>query len=237
MNRYKTVFTNRHTVLPVIHVETFEQTLRNVQIAHEEDCDGVFLINHSIDHGDLLGIYGEIRSRFPEWWIGVNCLGLLPQDVFRHVNADVSGIWVDNAMIDERTEIQDNAARIQSARIESGFTGLYFGGIAFKYQRQVEDLERSAQISRTYLDIVTTSGSGTGRSAPPEKIMTMKRALGDCPLAIASGITPKNVRSYLDHTDCFLVATGISKNWTELYGPLVRELVTTVRSYELPLQK
>ena len=232
MNRYKTVFANRHTILPVIHVESFEQALRNVQIAYEEECDGVFLINHSIGHGDLLGIHGKIRSRFPGWWIGVNCLGLSPEDVFRHVDADVSGIWVDNAMIDERTDMQGNAARIQSARVESGFTGLYFGGVAFKYQRQVEDLERAARISGTYLDVVTTSGPGTGRSASPEKIVAMKDALADCPLAIASGITPKNVHSYLDHADCFLVATGISKNFTQLDGRLVRELVTTVRSHE-----
>jgi uncharacterized protein len=110
MNRYKMVFSNRHTVLPVIHVESFEQALPNVQIAHEEDCDGVFLINHSISHGDLLGIYRQIRSRFPGWWIGVNCLTLPPQEVFQHVNADVSGIWVDNAMIDERTEMQEACA-------------------------------------------------------------------------------------------------------------------------------
>ena len=140
-------------------------------------------------------------------------------------------------MIDERTEVQENAARIQSARTESGFPGLYFGGVAFKYQRQVEDLERAAKISRTYLDVVTTSGPGTGRSASPDKILAMKGALGECPLAIASGITPQNIHSYLDHADCFLAATGISKSFTELDAQLVRELVTTVRSYELPPQR
>ena len=157
MHRYKTVFPNRHTILPVIHVESFEQALRNVHVAHEEDCDGVFLINHRIRHGDLLRIHGEIHSRFPEWWIGVDCLDLSPEDVFRHVGADVSGIWLDNAMIDERTDMQENAVSIQSAWIESGFTGLYFGGVAFKYQRRVEDLARAAKISRTYLDLVTTN--------------------------------------------------------------------------------
>jgi hypothetical protein len=45
----------------------------------------------------------------------------------------------------------------------------------------------------------------------------LKRALGDWPLAIASGITPENVGEYLPVADCFLVATGSatrSASWT-----------------------
>jgi predicted TIM-barrel enzyme len=58
----------------------------------------------------------------------------------------------------------------------------------------------------------------------------MKKALGDCPLAIASGITPENVADYLEVADCFLVATGINASWTELDPLLVRKLVQTVES-------
>ena len=52
----------------------------------------------------------------------------------------------------------------------------------------------------------------------------MKEAVGDFPLAIASGITPENVADYLDVADCFLVATGISRSFTELDPAKVRSL-------------
>ena len=54
---------------------------------------------------------------------------------------------------------------------------------------------------------------------------------GDTPLAIASGITPENVEVYLPFADSFLVATGISRSFTELDPSKVRMLVQRVRSY------
>ena len=78
------------------------------------------------------------------------------------------------------------------------------------------------------MDVVTTSGPGTGQPATREKITRMKRALGAFPLAIASGITPENVGDYLEVADCFLVATGISTSFTELDPGRLRELVNRV---------
>ena len=60
----------------------------------------------------------------------------------------------------------------------------------------------------------------------------MKAALGDVPLAIASGITPENVGCYLEIADCFLVATGISKSFVDLDAGLLQELVNTIRALD-----
>ena len=48
--------------------------------------------------------------------------------------------WADNACIDEHAdeEHQVTAQRIREAYRTSGWTGLYFGGTAFKAQRQVD---------------------------------------------------------------------------------------------------
>jgi predicted TIM-barrel enzyme len=82
------------------------------------------------------------------------------------------------------------------------------------------------------MDVVTTSGPGTGQAAHVEKIRTMKAALGDFPLAIASGITPENVKDYLPFSDCYLVATGISDSFEELNPDRVRALVNTVQAWD-----
>jgi len=79
------------------------------------------------------------------------------------------------------------------------------------------------------MDVVTTSGPGTGEAASVSKIRAMKAALGDFPLAIASGITPENVGPYLGVADCFLVATGISADFSDFDPLRIRALMQIVR--------
>jgi predicted TIM-barrel enzyme len=80
------------------------------------------------------------------------------------------------------------------------------------------------------MDVVTTSGPGTGEAASVEKIRTMKNALGDFPLAIASGLTPENVGDFRDLADCFLVASGISSSWTDFDPVRIKDFVQAARS-------
>jgi len=216
-------------------VASTEQALRNVAVAEGAGADGVFLFTHGagadyeISDERLLDIYQVAAEAFPQFWIGVNCLGLLPDELFEVISANAMGVWTDNAMIREESGEQiwpHEVLRIQRRR---GWQGLYFGGVAFKYQRPVEDLAQAAGIACHYMDVVTTSGPATGRPADLAKIRMMKESMGDFPLAIASGITPENVHAYLDVADCFLVATGISKTFEELEPPRVRLLVEKVR--------
>lgn len=231
MNFYN-VFSRRHVILPVIHVASQVQTLRNVRIAREAQTDGVFLINHQMSSRALLAIHRAVVAEHPDWWVGVNCLDLSPEEVFQHIDNTVSGVWVDNALIDENSDVQIEAEYVLDTRKSSGWTGLYFGGVAFKYQRPVDDLTQAAISASPYMDVVTTSGPGTGEAALPEKLKIMKQALGAHPLAIASGITPENVGDYLSSADCFLVATGISKSFEELDPDRVNMLVQAIRKGE-----
>jgi predicted TIM-barrel enzyme len=81
------------------------------------------------------------------------------------------------------------------------------------------------------MDVVNTSGPGTGRAAHREKIRAMKQAVGQFPLAVASGIIPENVTDYLEATDCFLVATGIAESFDEFDPDRVGELVSRIRAF------
>ena len=236
MSQFRETFANRHVILPVIHVAEPEQALRNAEIARRQECDGVFLIRHEIDYTELLRIHHLLYEAFPDWWVGINCLDLNPSEVFGVITDEVAGVWVDNAMIDERESQQVKAEEIQAARARSNWQGLYFGGVAFKYQRHVEDIARAARLAAEYMDVVTTSGPATGESADRDKIQTMKEALGDFPLAVASGTTPENIGGYLDTADSFLVATGISKSWLEFDEERVRDYVTRIRAYQGPGQ-
>ena len=228
---FRRVFRNRHVVLPVIHVESLEQAQRNTDLAQEAGADGVFMINHTINDHALLDIHAANADAHPGWWIGVNCLGLSPEQVFAVVSHKVTGVWTDNAGIEEGDQDQPYAKYVLKVRDARAPACLYFGGVAFKYQRDVADLEGACRIAAKYVDVVTTSGPGTGQAAEVKKIRRMKEALGHKPLAIASGITVENVVDYLPYATSFLVATGISRSFTELDPAKMKSLIEKVRSF------
>lgn len=232
MSHFREVFTSRHVVLPIVHVTDLAQALRNVQVAQDAGADGAFLISYGVVGDDaLLKIYDRVRAATAGFWLGINCLGTHPLRLFATLGDRVPGVWVDDALITEASDDQVDARQVRAVQEAHGWRGLYFGGVAFKYQRPVRDLARVARLAAGHMDVVTTSGPGTGEAADPAKLRTMKEALGGVPLALASGVTPENAPDYLPHADCFLVATGISQTGEELDPARVRDLVRVVRSW------
>ncbi|MEJ6389309.1 BtpA/SgcQ family protein [Gymnodinialimonas ulvae] len=205
-------------VTPVIHVIDANQALRNLDVIDAAGCPGAFLINHDFPVDPFLPILKEVRAARPDLWLGVNfldqpgniafpILGQLAREGCR-----IDAYWADDARIDERKDRQATADEIEQIRKDSGWTGVYLGGVAFKKQRPVaeDQYARSARLSVPYLDVVCTSGIATGHEADLSKIETFREAIGDAPLALASGITPENAASYRGLVNCFLVATGIN---------------------------
>lgn len=216
-NRFES---NGLVVLPVIHVIDTEQTSRNIEIAREGGCKGVFLINHDFPYEQLLPILKDVRKQFPDFWIGVNFLAVTGKVAFpvlaelQREGIRVDAYWADDARIDESQSAANQSEAIEIARIrkDCGWDGLYFGGTAFKKQREIDpvDYAKSAEIACEFMDVVTTSGVATGHAADLGKIETFRDACKEHSLGVASGITPENVSQYLGLLDCALVATGIN---------------------------
>ena len=212
--------TKKPVVLPVIHVLDHEQTYRNIVIAIDGGCPGVFLINHDFEKEKFLPIIKSIRNEFPDYWIGINFLAVTGEFAFpilgelQSEGVYINGYWADDACIDERRTENDqiDAKRIDAIRKKSGWQGLYIGGTAFKKQREVDPSKYacSGRLASNYMDIVVTSGIATGHVADIDKIKTFRESCGETTLAVASGITPENAEEYIDIVDLFMVATGIN---------------------------
>ena len=241
--RFRRLFkTAGPAVLPVIHVRDAAQAGRNAGVAIESGAQGVFLINHDFAHEELVPILGEVRARFPSLWLGVNFLAVTGRDAFpvlgrlQAEGVEVDAYWADDARIDERvaTDEQSEAREIAAAREASGWTGLYFGGTAFKKQRPVAtaDHETAARVATGWMDAVTTSGVATGKAADRAKIAAFRRGCGDAPLALASGVTPENAAGYAPDVDAMLVATGINRagDFYEIDPERLRRLLAVTRS-------
>ena len=205
-------------VLPVIHVLDSPQAKRNLATVAECGAPGAFLINHDFDVAQFLPIIEDCRKAYPDLWLGGNFLGISGEIAFpilselKKNGTGVDAYWADDARIDERVEGQAEAESIAGIRETGLWDGLYFGGTAFKKQRDVESekYRLSAGIAANYMDVVTTSGVATGQPAVLQKILDFREGVGDSPLAIASGISPENVSDYMEHADAFLVATGVN---------------------------
>ena len=226
-------------MLPVIHARDGRQVVGNARTAVREGAHGVFLINHDFAPEELLPLVREVRDRYPSLWLGVNFLGVTGARAFpvlgdlERAGCVVDAYWADDARIDERSDAQREADDIAQARRASGWSGLYFGGTAFKKQREVrpEHFETAARAATRYMDAVTTSGVATGRSAEVSKIEAFRRGCADRALAVASGVTPDNARLYAGLVDAILVATGINRagDFYNIEPVRLRRLLATCR--------
>lgn len=225
-------------VLPVIHVLDTARTLENVRVLAGEGAAGCFLINHDFGIEPFEPIICGVREAFPALWMGVNFLAVTGRDAFpvlgrlEQYGCMVDGYWADDARISERAQSQHEADVIDATRASSGWSGLYFGGTAFKKQREVDpsDYQQAAQNACAHMDVITTSGVATGKEADLSKIEAFRAGIGERPLALASGITPDNAPAYAD-VDCFMVATGINHdgNFYDIDPARLKRLMRTTR--------
>jgi predicted TIM-barrel enzyme len=213
MNRIEQVFGSDTVLLPVIHPVGRREALDSLRVVTAAGVKGVFLINQGMNEDELLQLVLEVRGLYPALWIGVNLLGPSPAQALEAVLdacGQIDGIWSDNAGIDDRG-VHANAVEFVATRRARGWGGLYFGGVAFKYQREstAVDLGRVTATAVPYMDVVCTSGAGTGIAADAAKPAAMRAALSDHALALASGVSPDNVRAYMPYVNAFLVGTGL----------------------------
>jgi predicted TIM-barrel enzyme len=213
-----------------------DRALAAVDVAVAAGADGVFLIDQGLGERDVVALIGEVHRRYPSLWVGVNFLSRAPADALAFALAGcgrIDGIWSDDAGVDERVVDQVRAKEFVETRQRLGWQGLYFGGVAFKYQREVPrgDLGRAAAIAAAYMDVVCTSGPGTGRAADPGKPRAMREGAPGAALALASGVTTANVGEYLSYVDAYLVGTGIERELGVLDPDETKRLATSIHAF------
>ena len=77
-------------------------------------------------------------------------------------------------------------------------------------ERPLED-EVDDLIERALADAIVVSGAGTGKATDSTKVELVKRAAGQTPVFVGSGITPSTIDQFLDCADGFIVGTALKK--------------------------
>jgi predicted TIM-barrel enzyme len=156
-----------------------------------------------------------IKARWPERLVGINYLGEDPaKAVLANVANGLDMTWTDAQLTHSSAEPWTHAQRIQTALAKTP-KHLLFAGVAFKHQRPEPQPELAARMAAQFGFVPTTSGAATGVAAEVDKIARLRTALGDAPLAIASGVTPENVHEYAPYLSHILVASGVSESFHE----------------------
>lgn len=218
-------------IYPVVHIDNKKQALEQTEIALDNGADGIFLIEkkRKADPQRLTSIFNFVASRHPDDFIGVNYLPIShPVDVFEYVHDRFSegkisrvpdGIWVGNTTRDAQRKSAFESVEVIRHECPELRNIRYLGGVAFKYNPlYTEDPKKAAEQVKAFgydMDVIVTSGKGTGAAPSIEKIQSMKEAAGEKPLAIASGISELNLLSYRGLIDVVLVSTSVE---TEPYS-------------------
>lgn len=227
MNAIERQFGVPRVLLPVVHPVQVASAQKSIDTAVEAGVPGVFLINQGTTPEGVSKLAAWARKQHPSLWVGVNILGSSPESALDYA---LDGLWTDNAFIDERFgSDQSLPEAFRQERLRRGWDGLYFGGVAFKYQGYFTDIEaaNAATIATKYMDVVTTSGPGTGQAISLSKLRSMSEALrenDDFALGLASGVNLENVGDFLPHVHAYLVGTSLETSLGVLDLDRVRKL-------------
>lgn len=193
-------------IWPVIHVSANSDiTLENAYIAQRCGCPGVFLISMS-GEDRFTDVHAQlIREQF-KLKIGVNLLTMSPtESVIHSLDQGYDATWSDYSWRGERESIRGTLVNRDHK---------FFAAVAMKGETHDEpNPEQSARIAEAMGFIPMTSGSGTGVTAPFEKIQYLRDAIqSETPLAM-SGVHPPDAHKLVPLTTHWLVATAISKDF------------------------
>jgi predicted TIM-barrel enzyme len=224
-------------IIPVIHYRSEQLALENAQIAFDAGAAGVFLINMDDGPDNVLApVAREVKSRWPDKLVGINYLRLDPAEaVIRNIADGLDMTWTDKQLTHTSHPSWEFAEKVRDAAARKP-GHLVFAGVAFKHQRAEPRADLAALAAVKFGFIPTTSGPATGVAAEVEHVARLRAALGDAPLAIASGITPENVEAFAPHLSHILVATGVSSSFYALDFEKLYRLCAIVHRGELKEQ-
>lgn len=212
-------------VIPVIHTTDIEQVKKNIEVCARNGVNDVFLISHRINNWkeaskEFESYFNWIKEVYPTMNVGINYLQLDTYEAMIEANrVGFDYIWADKSYLDK--DVIDKAEKINQVKGNL----VYFGAVSFKYQKPPKDLEWTCKNAYKYIDVVTTSGEGTGKGPTTVKVKKIKELIDEMPLAIASGIDSENAELFNPYTSYYLVASSITDNNEYIIEDKLKELL------------
>ena len=161
----------------------------------------------------------------PDKMFGVNILGDYKKAFELAGKYNVDFIQIDS-VYGHLTPEQDSPYADELITLMENRTFQVLGGLRFKYQpiRSGRTLEKDAELARQRCDAVVTTGEGTGKNCPTEKLFEFRKVLKDFPLIVGAGVTAGNVCEKLEYVDGVIIGSWLKEGHND-YGDVCEEYV------------
>ncbi len=199
----------------VIHCfpKQFDFVISQTDKCISNGADGIFLI--MMEGGpdiskNLNNLYNYVREKFSDIFIGLNYLGLTPQEAITVIPLSANAIWIDQGV--DNDGISNSIIEMNKIKKERQFNGLYFGGFSFKGTKYIpdENLDSYSKLAMDIIDIPNTSGVATGIPMSENRASLIRNSFGsEKIISVASGIDQENIETFLKYFDIFMIGTGI----------------------------
>ena len=187
--------------ISIVHASDEAEALRRVDSARSGPADGVFLVNRGIGHQKLLRIAARAASMHPDFFIGVKCRDLRPQDVFCRLPQGVLGVWSDQPEAQDANQV-GNA--LHQFRHTGGWEGLYFAQCPLEPSVAPPRSFRTSPPPRPYRDVFVVGDPAATEPPSPEAVRRLRGTLGEHPLALCTDSSRSTDERFRRDIDCFL---------------------------------
>ena len=220
--------------------EIMERMIKETDIYYRNGVDAVLVENYFGNTKNCIQALDYLNKNMPDKLYGVNILGDYKTafELAAKYNADF--IQIDSVcghLAPENDFIYAN----QLIELMKNRNFRVLGGLRFKYQpiRSGRTLEEDADLAKLRCDAVVTTGVGTGKDCPTEKLMEFRTVLKDFPLIVGAGVTADNVCEKLQFADGVIIGSWLKdghRDYGDVCEAYVKEFMDKVRSYKASRQ-
>ena len=206
--------------------EIMERMKKETEIYYRNGVDAVLVENYFGDTRNCVQALDYLYKNMPDKLYGVNILGdyRTAFELAEKYSADFVQI---DSVCGHLTPEKDSAYADELLDLMKGRSFQVLGGLRFKYQpiRSGRTLEE---------DAVVTTGEGTGKDCPTEKLVEFRSVLSGFTLIVGSGVTADNVCEKLQFADGVIIGSWLKDSHHD-YGDVcevyVKEFVDKVREF------
>ncbi|MDP3728765.1 MAG: BtpA/SgcQ family protein, partial [bacterium] len=175
------------------------QALEELTIFEEEGVDGVIVENYHADVRCVEETLRTIQKRETKLEVGVNVLPNNYNMAFSFANKYGCSFIQLDYVAGSYTRAVDGIDLGKYISAKGNTLTFTLGGVWPKYYTPVlgSDLEKDLRKGMERAEAIVVTGEGTGMKTPMDKIQKFRKVLGDYPLVIGAGLTPKNAREQL----------------------------------------
>lgn len=205
--------------------EIIERMIKETEIYYRNGIDAVLVENYFGNIKNCIQALEYLHKNMPDKMFGVNILGDYKKAFELAGKYNVDFIQIDS-VYGHLTPEQDSPYADELITLMENRTFQVLGGLRFKYQpiRSGRTLEKDAELARQRCDAVVTTGEGTGKNCPTEKLFEFRKVLKEFPLIVGAGVTAGNVCEKLEYVDGVIIGSWLKEGHND-YGDVCEEYV------------